>query len=135
MFLAFMSNIELNVVAMGQVSLRCAMAIAFEHNCPGKMAEAWVFIPEKGFVLLWNKDELSKEDDYEIGGVFPTKLDLDGTVDMTMRWLKSADYGHQPGHDGSNEKGFQLYCEDWGYIEPFRYAICAVKPKWTEYGK
>ena len=38
-------------------------------------------------------------------------------------------------HDGSNEAGWRVYCEDWGHVANESSAFCAVKPVYLWLGK
>jgi len=47
---------------------------------------------------------------------------------------------HDADHDGSNEKGFRIYTEDWGRINGVSYtsedySLAAIKPVYCWYGK
>jgi len=37
--------------------------------------------------------------------------------------------------NGDNEKGWRVYCEDWGKIDSDDYAFLAIKPAYIWYGK
>lgn len=60
-------------------------------------------------------------------------------------WLKTAEYGREPDHDGSNRKGFritdcgpQVFQSDSSYqrrCEWDFYSALTVQPTWVEYHK
>lgn len=66
---------------------------------------------------------------------FLTPLDHVGLTDQVKRFLASADYGPDPGHDGSNGRGFRVYNEAWARIGNCWTADFAVEPSWAWYGK
>lgn len=61
--------------------------------------------------------------------VFPiVKAYLDSEPQVEFeQWERNAD------HDGHNEMGWRVYCEDWGHVEAVD--CTAVKPCWLWYGK
>lgn len=80
------------------------------------------------FVLFWTKHESMT--------AFPTRLTMDRCAEIAFDWLKEADYGKQPDHDGDNEKGWLCFTEAWGHVAPYGWqAFIAVKPCWMLYGK
>ena len=67
---------------------------------------------------------------------FPSPMSVDFVAAMIYEWLKTAEYSEEPDHDGSNERGWRLYKENWGRINKFGHgSIGAVEPMWIEYGK
>ena len=71
--------------------------------------------------------------------------DPDAIALQVRAWLKEADYGRAPDHDGSNTKGFRITGEgpqvfegessyqrrcDWDF-----YTFLTVQPFWNEYHK
>jgi len=65
----------------------------------------------------------------------PFKMTLEQAADFAYGWLRQANYGPTPDHDGDNEKGWRLYCEQWGFVHGDRNAFAAVQPIWAMYGK
>lgn len=140
-----MDNFSMDLTAQKNESLRDALRIAFRHNAPGGKATHWVemdvspkaeFMNKKGLrkalVLLWNAEDRPGAASHKL----PVPLDADGAYELVSRWLDTADYGHQPDHDGDNGKGFRLlYCDFWGHFEGMRCAIIGVVPAWAMYGK
>ena len=68
---------------------------------------------------------------------FPSEQSMEDCAIIANNWLdKKAVYPPEPNHDGDNEKGWLLYCDDWGHIADYGYhAFMAVKPIWCMYGK
>lgn len=63
-------------------------------------------------------------------------LDGNHRPDIASDWLLGADYGEEPDHDGSNEKGWRCFRDTWGRIDGMgSAAFLAVEPFWVEYGK
>ena len=71
--------------------------------------------------------------------------DPDAIAMQVRAWLKEADYGREPNHDGSNNKGFRITGQgpqlfdgehsqyrrcDWNF-----YTFLTVQPFWNEYHK
>lgn len=55
---------------------------------------------------------------------------------MIQQWLDERDYGPEPDHDGSNGRGFRVYNDAWGHVNPYGWpAFVAVQPNWAWYGK
>lgn len=142
-----MDNFKIDITAEGEASLRKAIEIAFAHNAPGSKIESyhikklenssWYDIPEslKGetaIILRWIKAESFTE-----GGPvnLPFKLDSAGAADFAIRWLAEQDRGPEPGHDGSNGKGWRIFTGAWGHVGNDHYAVCAIVPAWAMYGK
>lgn len=65
----------------------------------------------------------------------PFRMDAAGAADFAARWLAEADYGPMPDHDGDSKRGWHLYNEGWGHVDDDFYAIIAVAPAWSVYGK
>jgi len=97
----------------------------------------WVIDKSKGFILL---DYMS---DYTKGTKFPVPVTAETVLPIVWDWLKSEEAEKIPmegwdanaDHDGDNELGFRVYCEDWGHIGEYRNAIVAIKPAYCWYGK
>jgi hypothetical protein len=67
---------------------------------------------------------------------FPVPIGPEHAATLIEEWLKVQEYGLQPGHDGSIGRGFRLYNEAWGHVEPYGWpAFVAVEPCWAWYGK
>jgi hypothetical protein len=125
-----MDNFHLDITAKGDRLLEDAMMIAFTRG-DGKptTAEGYLVDPEKGLIFFWYTT-LDK-------GVIklPFKLDSTGAADFARRWLAEQDYGKEPGHDGSNSKGWRLYNTKWSRVDDYQGSIIAVLPNWAWHGK
>lgn len=98
--------------------------------------EAWE-INAKGFILKWHAKENNENK-------FPVPLKSSTIVDIVWDWLNSEQgrefktidgWDRDADHDGHNERGWRVYCEDWGHVGDDHYAICAVVPVYIWYGK
>ena len=78
-------------------------------------------------ILYWNNDKETQS--------LPYDLNLEEAIEFIKGWLKKANYKSEPGHDGSNKKGWRVFNEDWGHVIGSGYAILAVQPAWAMYGK
>src|ERR1700690_3444552 len=68
----------------------------------------------------------------------PFAMDCKAAIEMVWSWLleqPEEKYQDYMDHDGSNGKGFKIYNEYWGHVGSSHYAICAVLPIWSWYGK
>ncbi len=117
-------NFHIDVTALEREDFSLAVRLAFSQN---KSTVGWRVLPTHGLVLFWVKTEGIN--------LFPASLDAEGAADMAWRWLKEADYGPEPDHDGSNSRGWRIYNEDWGHVADSYQAICAVQPEWVMHGK
>lgn len=79
-------------------------------------------------------------------GVLPLiapMTDADAIAKQAEAWLATVDYGSEPDHDGSNNRGFRIKdrgpmlhepgawrCNPWNF-----YAIFTIHPCWVEYHK
>jgi hypothetical protein len=132
-----MDNKQFNVNGETKELLLETLKLAFKQHWEGAKAAAYIIDKEKGFVLLWDR----REDSVRL----PADLLPEALIEMIWAWLKSdnvleCSWDADADHDGSNEPGWRVYCEDWGHIklsgtEAGRYAIIAVKPAWMWYGK
>jgi hypothetical protein len=124
-----MDNFRIDITAEGDATFTKAMEIAFT-NSPGSKVEAYKIDPEKGLVFFWT---LGLHKEGVVG--LPFKLDAVGAADFARRWLAEQDYGREPDHDGSNGKGWRIYCEQWGRVASMSGSFVAVQPSWAWYGK
>lgn len=65
----------------------------------------------------------------------PDRLDQEGAYTFARAWLRKANYGQEPGHDGCNGKGWRVFTESWGHVAGYSYAIAGIQPAWAMYGK
>lgn len=88
-------------------------------------------VPHDVLVFYWSKPE----GDYEYHE-FPTKMDAEGASKIAMDWLNEKGiFGDEPDHDGSNNKGFYLFCNTWGHVLNSHYGMVAIGPAWAMCGK
>ncbi len=119
-----MDNFRIDVTCEGDEALRAVMTIAFTQH---RSAVGWRLDPEYGMILYWT--------DHKGTNALPFPHDAEATFHMVKKWLETQDYGREPGHDGSNGKGFRVYNEAWGHIGSEWQAFLAIKPEWAWYGK
>ena len=121
-----MDNFHIDVTSEGRDMLLLALRLAF-RNCPGGTASHF-HQADKVLVLFWSthKDAIP----------FLTPMDAAGVEPLVSQWLAKADYGSQPDHDGDNEKGWRVSCDDWGHVKPFGWpSFVRIEPAWAMYGK
>ena len=67
---------------------------------------------------------------------FPSPLSLEEAAGIAFTWLKTVDYGPEPGHDGHNAKGWRCYTDAGGRVDGYGFqSFVAVVPHWEMYGK
>lgn len=130
-----MDNRVFNVNGRSKEQFKATMKLAFLNEY-GDMqtAKAWEFIPKKGLVFYWTDSK---------GDKFPVPVSVEGASEIAWEWLQSdqakemefASWDHDADHDGSNDLGFRVYCEDWGHVAGRWEAIVAVRPAYCWYGK
>lgn len=152
-----MDNLSIKITAEGAKALAHAIAIIWS-NAPGGKATHYAelrvrektsyytdkdgkpyrhhteWVPagpdEKGtpcLVLYWHESSNQLK--------LPFPLDADGAVSFIHSWLKNADYGGEPDHDGDNGRGFYMFTDYWGHVCGNHYAIVGIMPEWAMYGK
>jgi hypothetical protein len=146
-----MDNRQLDITSEGKSPLEMALSIAWPGAMGGKAthykevslatktdyygsptsshSESQVE-SEKGkktLILLWKAEQDAL--------ALPYPLDLKEAVSFVAGWLRNAEYGREPDHDGDNGKGWRVFTEDWGHVAGHRCAIVAVQPAWAMYGK
>jgi hypothetical protein len=139
-----MDNFSIDMTAEGRETLKEVLSIVFRHNAPGGKASHWAEVQvsaqaewfgagtnRKALVLFWQEEKREGLDVQR----FPAPLTSAKAADMVSEWLAEADYGPQPDHDGSNDRGFRIYCDFWGHFEGSHYAIVGIVPAWAMYGK
>ncbi len=101
---------------------------------PVKAETEWMDMSpgRNALVLMWHEET--------VGGVtaqkLPVPLDADGAYAVVQSWLKAADYKDPPDDDDiSSSKGYRLYCDFWGHVENFQYAVIGIVPAWAMSGK
>lgn len=83
--------------------------------------------PLPTLILLWNAEADAMP--------LPYPLDLEGAINFAKGWLKNAEYGEEPDHDGSNGKGWRIFNNNWGHVMQLHYGIVGIRPNWAWYGK
>ena len=99
--------------------------------------EGWQKDPKRGVVLYWHAEGqkgvtpfLSEPTSKELARMILKSLAEPWAKDIPMKdWDANAD------HDGDNELGWRVYCNDWGHIGDNAYAFLCVKPAFLWYGK
>lgn len=125
------STFELRVSSDCREHFDLAMKIAWD-NCPGKVATQYTLSPERGMVFFWGAGDCCGKEARPL----PYPMDLTAAAEFIWNWLKTAEPGHEPDHDGSNEQGWLLECgNDVKRLLGSPYAFLAVKPVWHEYWK
>lgn len=121
-----MDNFHIDVTSEGAEGLLFALRIAFR----GRKARGYRVVEGKGLVFF---SEGNKSDYSEL----PFQMEHNIAADFVWQWLKEADYGKEPNHDGDNGKGWRVYVDSWGRVSNVGggYSICAVAPAWAMYGK
>jgi hypothetical protein len=125
-----MHNRIFDITAEGDSTLSDALKIAFgKHHA----ATAWRTDTSEGQSRLVLSSCQSGSDGWT---PFVTALDAERAVTVVKDWLHNAEYGEEPDHDGSNGRGWRVYCEQWGHVAPYGSpAFVAIEPRWAEYGK
>ena len=65
----------------------------------------------------------------------PYALEIGEAIPFVCGWLKKAQRGPEPDHDGDNGEGWRVFTGVWGGIAGYHYSIVAVQPAWAMYGK
>jgi hypothetical protein len=125
-------NFQFSITSEGDQEFRRALALAFDLKSFSKVTH-YVITPKHGLVFFWH--DPGKLPDGATALPMPYPMGQEGLVNFAEGWLKSADYGKQPNHDGSNGKGWTIYNEAWGHVMDSFYAVIAIKPAWAMYGK
>jgi hypothetical protein len=89
--------------------------------------------------LLWGKPDAAPD----VQAFIAPMADPEAIAMQIEAWLKTAEYGRQPDHDGDNGKGYRLVNggptlsapgtwknNPWGF-----YSVLTVTPCWIEYHK
>lgn len=122
-----MDNFRLDITSRGKENLKLALRLTQRGMVTGySLGEASV-AGRKRLVLYWAPSERAIP--------FPCALTIEQAAEIAAAWLDSSDYGSEPQHDGSNSKGFRLYCEAWAQIGDDWSAFAAVEPAWALHGK
>lgn len=147
-----MDNRTFDVTSVG--SLKNILAIAFANAPGGKATHMVVQKPQE--ITRYFKNHQGEVDQHEnvllehVDGTptlilcwhedkgtiaLPFPLDEEGAEYWIQQWLKNADYGPEPDHDGHNKPGWRAFCTSWGQVGDRQYAFLAIQPEWACYGK
>lgn len=121
-------NKGLLIVNEGRTMFDLAMRLAFD-GAPGMKAKHYAITEKDGLILLWSGDSILKSQP------LPYEMGVEAAIPFVWNWLDQADYGRRPDHDGDNGKGWTFHRDGWGHVGGSRYAIVAIKPTWSMYGK
>ena len=133
-----MDNAIFAINGKGQEMLARVIQLRMDQNSPmGRQAVVgWRDHSEKGLVLYWTKAPSDMTE-------FPAPVGSEVLAGIAMAWLEQDQtwqafpFRHHTGdlsHDGSNEKGWLAYCEDWGHVDHWS-AFLAIAPAWLWLGK
>lgn len=144
-----MDNRIFNVNGRTKEQLRKAVQLLLldEHNEPIKV-RGWYFSKKQGLVLTWyvgnGCDAVAFTD--RMGK--PSDIKEDELVNLLCDWLRSEEaesvecegWDADADHDGSNDRGWRLYVDEWGCVKKGEYtidhySIAAFKPAYLWYGK
>lgn len=67
--------------------------------------------------------------------IAPVETNSNTLAELVKSWLNTADYGKEPGTDGSIEKSSRVYNEQWGHVDNNWRAFVAIEPHWAVYSK
>lgn len=131
-----MDNRIFNVNGTGLELLQKTLELVFMQEGSSTTCKAWKSTEEHGLILLWSSS--SKD-----CTPFPVPLDAGQCASMADHWLKTvfddsvkmSHFCEDIDHDGSNEEGWQVYCESWGHVGGEHAAICGIKPAYMWHGK
>lgn len=86
-------------------------------------------IENNKFILFWVEHPKATK--------LPAPMGMEFVAPMVDAWLQNiAEYPPEPDIDGSVSKGWLVYCDKWGHIEPYGYqAFAAIEPQWMLHGK
>jgi hypothetical protein len=146
-----MDNRTIDVTSVGEAELGMALRLAWP-GAPGSKAthykavgltEKVAYYGEPTFrhavsnhetddgtptlILFWHEERGSLP--------LPYALEIDEAIPFVSGWLKKAQRGPEPDHDGDNGEGWRVFTEAWGHVAGHQYAIVAVQPAWAMYGK
>lgn len=139
-----MDNRIFNVNGREDDDLLEVLKLAFKHGNWNKerKAKGWRIDKKYGFILF------SYIPTYTYTGKnineFPIPLSAEAICPIIKEYLKNKetwenvefeDWDKDLDHDGSNGKGWRVYCENWGHIDSESSAFIAIKPAYMWFGK
>jgi len=128
-----MDNFHFDMTSQGAEKLKVALGL---FDPPGRKVVGYSvgevdYGGGKGLkrrlVLYWNDSAQATK--------LPFPMTMEQAADFAAGWLEHADYGREPNHEGSNSKGWRLYCESWRMVGSDWCAFAAVEPAWALHGK
>src|ERR1041385_193368 len=110
-----MDNRVFNVNGKGVETLEKVLDLVFKQK--GLNCQAWKVDIEKGMILYWTAE--GEKDTH----LLPTKMTAKEITPTVAKWLESKEsksvmlkgWDGACDHDGENEWGWRVYCEDWGH--------------------
>lgn len=125
-----MDNFTIDVTWEGEKTFRTILELVMKQK--SAKVTHYAVAPDYGMILFWTEPGRGAKD---IAQKMPYAMDTAAAIDFVWNWLKTADYGDQPDHDGSNGRGWRIFNEAWGHVKDEWAAICAIQPAWAMYGK
>jgi hypothetical protein len=132
-----MDNAVFNVNGRGEEMLLNTLELAFLQR-EYRTCNGWK-ITKKGFILSWCLPSNSAFTPFP-GNVEFTPKEV---LPLILKWLQSDTleeiemngWDANIDQDGHNSLGWRVYSEDWGHVDDYWEAICAIKPAYLWYGK
>lgn len=133
-----MDNRIFRMNGCGVETLEVALRLATD----GKSIKGYAIDRICGLVFLW-ADTTTPETCIS-SGKFPVAISTAVASQIAADWLATDEAWKTPldewcddhDHDGHNSKGWLVYVEDWGHVEPYGWqTACAVKPCYLWHGK
>ncbi len=134
----FYDNRVFNINGQGKEMLSLVMQLAF-HQAGRREALGWMDNREKGLIFYGHQP--SNPGQWER---LPVPFDCAACTELAWAYLSSElawkaiqleGWDRNLEHDGSNDRGWRVYCEDWGKVGESDDAIIAVTPAYLWYGK
>ena len=124
-----MDNVHFDITLEGDIALEHALAVAFAYNQKAKAWRTDEYNNRPRLLFSWQDAKP------ESGWIpFVTPIEANEATTIVQAWLEQADYGPEP--DGSNGRGWRVYCDRWGKVEPYTSeSFVAIEPQLACYGK
>ena len=129
-----MNNRVFNVNGASLGLLLTTLKLAFDQWHNKAKTTGYTIDSKKGMILFWCNIDTKYS-------LFPSPLSAEEVAPVVWAWLQTnptiecKDWDANHDHDGHNELGWRVYCEDWGHIGGNHYTIVAIKPAYIWYGK
>lgn len=147
-----MDNRIIDVTSQGQEALALAVQLAWMDGFGDKVSHYKEINLVKTVVYVgssptnYHYTDLSPAADgvptlilarsYDAGMLpLPYPMSMNEAIPFVYGWLKNANPGPQPDHDGHNEEGWRLFNTNLSGGAECRNALFAVQPVWAMYGK